>query len=371
MLFLSPKQSLLLIPIFVIAIIQTVPILARNAHVINFRSPNLYPESLAWDPQAQHFLLGSLQQRLIAAVSDAGVVETFISDTELPDGASILGIAVDSYRNRLLAVVHQSHNNNQPPFNALAAYDARSRHRIFLSLLPSSSEDTSPAAANDVAVDYDGNAFVTNSAGNYIWKVTADGEASIFSRSQLFTANIPATANNDSLLGLNGIAYVSKGYLLVVQSCTGKLFKVDAIDGTARVVILNEDLIGADDIALRKDGGVAAAVSPVNKMWFLKSEDSWAEGVVFDRLELDLRRFPTSVTMGEKGRVYVLYGHLDEGRVGDSVREGFGIAEVRSKREGQDDSIWLFVLMGVGFAFLMFWRFQMSQLVKKMHHKIN
>ncbi|MED6106074.1 hypothetical protein PIB30_001467 [Stylosanthes scabra] len=371
MLFLSPKQSIFLIPIFVIAIIQTVPILARNAHVINFRSPNLYPESLAWDPQAQHFLLGSLRQRLIASVSDAGVVETFISDTDLPDGASILGLAVDIYRYRILAVVHHHHNNNLPPFNALAAYDPRTRQRIFLSSLPSSSEDTSPAAANDVAVDYDGNAFVTNSAGNYIWKVTADGEASIFSRSRLFTANLPATENNNShILGLNGIAYVSKGYLLVVQSCTGKLFKVDAFDGTARAVILSEDVVGADDIALRRDGQVASAVSPVNKMWFLKSEDSWAEGVVFDRLELDLWRFPTAVTVGEYGRVYVLYGHLDEGRAGDSVREGFGIAEMRSKREGQDDSTWLFVLVGMGFAYFLFWRFQMGLLVKTMDRKI-
>ena len=371
MFILSPNPALFVIPIFVIAIIQTgpIPILARNAHVINFRSPNLYPESLAWDPRAQHFLLGSLRQRIIAAVSDAGVVESFISDTDLPAGASILGLAVDSHRNRLLAVVH----NNLPLFNALAAYDLRSRRRIFLSTLPS--DDTAAAAANDVAVDYNGNAFVTNSAGNYIWKVSADGDASIFSRSPLFTANIPAAEeninNNHKLLGLNGIAYVSKGYLLVVQSSTGKLFKVDAVDGTARKVVMSEDLVGADDIAVRNDGGVASAVSPVNKMWFLRSDDSWAEGVVFDRVELDLRRFPTAVTVGEKGRVYALYGHLDEGRVGDSGREGFGIAEMRSKKEGQDENVWVFVLLGVGLAYFLFWRFQMGQLVKKMDHKIN
>ena len=157
----------------------------------------------------------------------------------------------------------------------------------------------------------------------------------------------------------------------MVQSSTGKLFKVDAVDGTARKVVMSEDLVGADDIAVRNDDGVAAAVSPVNKMWFLRSDDSWAEGVVFDRVELDLRRFPTAVTVGEKGRVYALYGHLDEGRVGDSGREGFGIAEIRSKKEGQDENVWVFVLLGVGLAYFLFWRFQMGQLVKNMDHKIN
>ncbi|XP_061367019.1 uncharacterized protein LOC133310140 [Gastrolobium bilobum] len=348
------------------------PILARNAHVINFRSPNLYPESLAWDPHAQHFLLGSLRQRIIAAVSDAGVVETFISDTDLPADASFLGLAVDSPRNRLLAVVHAHHP--LPPFNALAAYDLRSRRRLFLSPLTSDGDDDAPSAANDVAVDNSGNTFVTNSAGNFIWKVTADGDASIFSKSPLYTAE---TNNNPvdrdaphGLLGLNGIAYVSKGYLLVVQSSTGKVFKVDAMDGTARNVLLSEDLVGADDIAVRQDG-VAAVVSPMNKMWFLKSMDSWGEGAVYDKVELDLRRFPTSVVVGEKERLYVLYGHLNEGRMGDSGRESFGIAEMRSKKEGQNENVWIFVLIGIGFAYFFFWRFQMAQLVKKMDHKIN
>ena len=155
----------------------------------------------------------------------------------------------------------------------------------------------------------------------------------------------------------------------MVQSSTGKVFKVDAVDGTARKVLLNEDLVGADDIAVRKDGA-AAVVSPLKELWLVKSIDSWAEGTVYDNVEVNVRRFPTSVVVGDKERVYVLYGHLDEGRMGDSGRESFGIAELRSKKEGQDESIWIFVLIGIGLAYFCFWRFQMGQLVKKMD-KIN
>ncbi|KAK7295609.1 hypothetical protein RJT34_18520 [Clitoria ternatea] len=366
----SPPFLVIIVIFFILGLVLGPgPILARNAHVINFRSPSLYPESFAWDPHAQHFLLGSLTQRIIVAVSDAGVVETFISDTDLPDGASFLGLAVDPRHNRLLAVVHS--RPPLPPFNALAAYDLRSRHRLFLCSLPS---DDANDSANDEAVDHRGDSFVTNSAGNFIWKVTANGSASIFSRSTLYT-----TATNDHLVeknshhgpqGLDGIAYVSKGYLLVVQSSTGRVFKVDAVDGTARKVLLNEDLIGAEDIAVRKDG-VVVVVSPKRKMWLLKSMDNWAEGVVYDTVELEARQFPTSVVVGEKERVYVLYGHLDEGRMGDSGRESFGIAEVRWKRESEDESVWIYVIVGLSFAYFFIWRFQMRHLVKNMDKRIH
>ncbi|CAJ1837917.1 unnamed protein product [Sphenostylis stenocarpa] len=363
----SKQPFLVIIIIFFLLGPGPGPVIARDAHVINFRSPNLYPESLAWDPLAQHFLLGSLRQRIIAAVSDAGIVETFIYDTDLPDGTSILGLAVDAPRNRLLAVVHS--HPPLPPFNALAAYDLRSRRRLFLSPLPSSDND----AANDVAVDYRGNAFVTNSGGNFIWKVTTDGSASIFSVSPIYSAETNNPADNDysshSSLGLNGIAYVSKGYLLVVQSSTGKVFKVDAEDGAARKVLLDEDLVGADDIAVRDDGA-AVVVSPMKELWLVKSKDSWAEGTVYDKVEVNVRRFPTSVVMGDKERVYVLYGHVDEGRKGDSGRESFGIAELRSKKESQEESVWIYVVIGLGLAYFLFWRFQMGQLVKNMD-KIN
>jgi len=107
----------------------------------------------------------------------------------------------------------------------------------------------------------------------------------------------------------------------------------------------------------------------MNKLWLMKSMDSWAEGVVYERKEIDVKRFPTSVTVGEKGRLYVLYGHLNEGILDDSGRESFAIAEIRS-REGEDEHVWIFVLIGLGFAYFLFWRFQMENLVFKMDRKI-
>ncbi|KAF2300417.1 hypothetical protein GH714_013099 [Hevea brasiliensis] len=349
--------------------------IAGKSHIIHFRSPNLYPEGLAYDPSAQHFIVGSFRDRTIHAVSDAGVVETLISDPSLPLNATFLGLAVDSVNNRLLAVIHSF--APLPPFNALAAYDLRTRQRLFLSLLPDGDvTSTDRAAANAVTVDFKGNAYITNSMGNsegnFIWKVNTEGEASIFSRSPIFNQH-PVDRNAPfSYCGLNGIAYVSKGYLLVVQSNTGKMFKVDAEDGTARTVLLNEDLNLPDGIAIRRDG-VVLVVSPVEdgKLWFLKSDDSWGEGVVYDKIDLDAERFPTSVAVGRDDRAYVVYGRVIESIMGKEGREWFDIEEVKSERERKDENVWVFVLIGLGLAYFFFWRFQMKQLVKNMYKKNN
>lgn len=205
----------------------------------------------------------------------------------------------------------------------------------------------------------------------YFHQVNEKGEASIFSRSGQYTKHPVVRDTLYSFCGLNGIAYVNKGnYLLVVQTNTGKMFKVDMNDGSAKLMILNEDLMGADGIAFRKDG-VVLVVSPVNKLWYLKSEDGWTErGVVKDKIDLDLERFPTSVVLGRKNRAYVVYGHVMEGVMGNSTgREVFSIEEVRAEKS-DNEHIWVVVLVGLGFAYFIIWRFQMRRLVRKVD-KVN
>ena len=339
---------------------------ARDPHVIKFKSPGLYPEGITWDPSAQHFIVGSLRGGTFHSISDAGVVEalslTLTLDSSFsgfPENTTILGLAVDHRRNRLLAAVNT-------PSPHLASFDlSRSSLRLlFLSPLPSSSSDQ-PAVANDVTVDAAGDAYVSNSGGNVIWKVDINGSPSILSRSPLFTHYPVDRTSPYSYCGLNGAVYMpSKGYLLVVQSNTGKMFKVDAVDGTARTVNLPEDLTLADGIAVKEDGVVL--VVSMNSAWFLKSDDSWGSGVVIDKIALDKEGTPTSVTVGGGGRAYVIYGYVQEGMKGNvEEREWFRIEEVQSKRESEGESVWPYVFIGLGLLYVVFWRFQMTQLVQK------
>ncbi|KAJ0240516.1 Uncharacterized protein HA466_0221420 [Hirschfeldia incana] len=364
----------ILLPLVLLSLLT--PSSATKRHVINFRSPALYPEGLIWDPSTQHFLVGSLHSRTIHSVSDAGVVQTIISDPFLPENATILGLAVDSGNRRLLAGIHCA-----PPLlpcSALAAYDLhRGGRRIFLSPLPSlDNQDTVRDIANDVAVDHKGNAYVTNSAKNFIWKVDSNGVASIFSTSPLFNSQtvVPDADASFRDCGLNGIVYDSRGYLLVVQSNTGKMFKVDGESGEARLVSLDRDLVAADGVARRGRDGRVVVVSQ-KKLWFVESRDSWGGGVVYDEVELDVEGFPTAVTVAGKDRVYVLYGRVMEGIMGSykdgEAREWFEIEEVMSEKEGgDDDKVGVYVLVGLGFAYFCFWRFQMKKLITNMDKKI-
>lgn len=193
--------------LFLVAPIR--PIDARKPHHISFRSPNLYPESVVWDPSAEHFVVGSLRRRSVLYVSDAGVVDELIFDPDLPPNSTILGLSLDRHRRRLLAAVHAL--DPLPVFNALAAYDLSSRTRLFLAPLPASGI-VERDVAKGVAVDFKGNAYVTNSAADLIWKVTVDGEASVFSMAPAFTSFVDRDAPH-SYRGLSGIAYVSR-YIL-------------------------------------------------------------------------------------------------------------------------------------------------------------
>ncbi|OVA05227.1 hypothetical protein BVC80_8949g35 [Macleaya cordata] len=319
----------------------------------------------SWTHPPNTYLVSSLRHPTIHAVSDAGVVETLIHDTDLPANVSIAGITIDSVNRRLLAVIHSF--NPLPPFDALAAYDLRTCKHLFLAPLTDTVNFDHPLA-NDVTVDFEGNAFVTNSVSNIIWKVNDKGEPSIFSRSSIFTSQHVEADKHYSFCGLNGIAYVGKGYLLVVQTNTGKMFKVDAIDGKARLVLLNKNLTAADGIAVRDDG-VVVVVSH-HTAWLLKSDDSWGEGVVYDEIALDFEKYATSVAIrNDNRRVYVLYGNVNELRMGNVEREEFGIEEIESAKETEEEKIWIYILIGFGFAYFMYWRFQMGQLVKNMNKK--
>ncbi|KAK9716660.1 hypothetical protein RND81_06G248600 [Saponaria officinalis] len=368
---LSSSLSIFIVNlILLLSKFSTIEARDRDRHVIKFRSPGLYPEGLTWDPASQHFIVAALRRGTFHSISDAGVTETLTltltsSASNFPSNPTILGLAVDHRRNRLLAAV----NTAESPYLAAFSLQRTAINLLFLSPLPTTSPTS--AVANDVAVDPYGDAYVTNSGENFIWKISLNGTASILSNSSLFTHYPVDQTSPYNYCGLNGVVYIAgKNHLLVVQSNTGKMFKVDAVDGTTNSVILPTELTVADGIAVREDGVVF--VVSMNDAWMMKSDDSWAQGVVIDKIALEREGFPTSVTVGGGGRVYVIYGYVEEGMKVISQgeeREGFRIEEIASKKESGGDNVWAFVMVGLGLVYFLFWRFQMGQLVKNLDKK--
>ncbi|XP_078428439.1 NHL domain-containing protein [Wolffia australiana] len=306
--------------------------LAGGRHVVTFNAAKLRPSSLAWDPSAQHFIVGSAALPVVSAVSDAGVVQTLIADPALPAGAALSAIALDHRRRLLFALVAAPTADT-----AIAAYDLRHPpRRLFLTPIPSAA---AIAAASAPAA-----AFVA--AGRRLHRVDLNGSAAV-------VAELP--------LRLAAIARGRDGYLLTGSS-GGKLFRFDS--GAAKEVLGVK--VGELCLAVRKDGALVAAGG--GRVRVLVSGDGWAEAGVRDEAVVGGgRREAAGVAARERG-VYVLSTAAKEGEEGEEEEVWIEEVEWDGEREGE----WVvgMVLVGLGLAYFAYWRFQMGRLISHMNKKI-
>ncbi|GFY98659.1 calcium-dependent phosphotriesterase superfamily protein [Actinidia rufa] len=145
-------------------------------------------ECTKWDPPNRRFLVSFLeggvgQIPVPDHLSPEAVLEEVpvVKDADLAGNAS-LGMVIDRPRNRLLVATADVFGNR---YGALAAYDLTSWDRLFLTQLSGPGDEKS--FADDVTVDPEGNAYVTDAKANKIWKVGAEGEFLSTIKSPLFT----------------------------------------------------------------------------------------------------------------------------------------------------------------------------------------
>lgn len=233
------------------------------------QQPNLQPEGIEWDAAGQRFLLGSLTQGSITSVTLDGTSETLIED---PDLMATVGIEVDATNNRLLVT-----NSDPSAFGggaggaALAAYDLEDGDRLFYVDLAPLYDGTH--FANDVAVDAEGYAYVTDSFSPVIYRVDQTGEAEVFFEDDSFASQG---------FGLNGIAYHPDGYLLVANTGTGSLFKVP-LDAPENITEVETDQpVAIDGMFLDSSGDLFIINNAEDQQTVqaLSSEDDWVTAAV-------------------------------------------------------------------------------------------
>ncbi|KAH9320406.1 hypothetical protein KI387_044506, partial [Taxus chinensis] len=192
----------------------------QGGEFVEYQSQGWLRECAVWDADNRRFLVSFLEGGL-GEIVETGKEETLVKDPDYAGNAS-LGFRIDPPRNRIVVAVVDAHGYK---YSALAAYDMATWQRLFLTQL---GDAVIPSLANDVAVDVDGNAYVTDSVGNRIWKVGPGGAPLAVFSSPVFSSvppKVPFTT-----VGLNGIVYHPGGYLLVVHTWAGVLFKV-SLDG--------------------------------------------------------------------------------------------------------------------------------------------
>ncbi|KQK22003.1 uncharacterized protein LOC100832585 [Brachypodium distachyon] len=282
-----------------LAAAAVVAFLEGTAGGISYAGDGWLHECAKWDAEGGRFLVSTFFGAGVAEVrvgagkeEDALAERVFVADPEV-SGRVALGLAVDATRRRVLVAYA-----DRPPrfgYAAVGAYELGSGRRLFLVRLDGPGESS---FADDVAVDEDGNAYVTDIMGSKIWKVSPDGEPLSIIKNGTFTQRA-GTANN--LIGLNGIVYHPNGYLLVVHTSGGDLFKVDPRTGGVGVVKVRGSLKRGDGLELLSPTRLAVAGMPSR---LVESSDDWETASVTGRYVGPAHRVGSSATVKD-GDVYV------------------------------------------------------------------
>jgi len=242
---------------------------APQGTIITAERGGFIPEGIEYDQGSGRFLTGSLAEGTIFTIERDGSVVPFIRD---PDLVSSVGIEADEPRDRLLVA-----NSDRAAFGGPAAgqaklgvYNLTTGERLAMVDLAAviGTPNTPPKYfANDVTVDNEGNAYVTDTMNGVVYRVTADYQASVFHR---FT-NLPEGAQ------LNGIVHHDGGYLLVVAG--QYTYKVPLANpaGTTQVNVA-QPVAGQDGIVWAADGRLVATSNSATepRLVAFRSTDDWA-----------------------------------------------------------------------------------------------
>ncbi len=279
---------------------------------LSINSPGLYPEGLAYDSKSHAFYISSVKKGKITKVSLDGKHQVFADDHRL---ISSLGVKVDKKRNRLIVCVadpgvgEKSSKSTRGTLAGLMIYNLESGKRIkYINLGKMLS---GPHVANDLALDNNGNIYITDSFPPIIYKVTRKGKTSIL-------INDDRLAAPKGAFGLNGILYHPNGYLIVSNYATRKLFKIPLSDPSDLQEIkidqkgFAEDILTADGLVLMDPQTLILASNNLaggsNGVYKLISRDDWSSASVIDKFKTG-NTFPT--TLAKAGdQVFVLYSKL-------------------------------------------------------------
>lgn len=271
---------------------------------IAFNAEQAYPETASWSAKQHLFFVSSVRHGTVGKVTLDGKYTPFIADQKL---VSTVGLLVDDARNTLWVTNSdpgagdRTNVATQGKLAGVAAYDATTgERRAYYDL---TSLDPGAHFANDVALDANGNLYVTDSFAPIIFRIGTDGTPSIFVNNPLF--------NEGEGFKLNGIAWHKDGYLIVGKYNSGELFRVDLAD-PSRIdkVQLPEALKGIDGFHLIDSRHLIVVQNlGADRTLELTSTDGWKTAKIARQMKSAMS-MPSSATPVGKD-IYVLDSRID------------------------------------------------------------
>ncbi len=279
---------------------------AFNIHAqdITFKSDTLYPEGIAYHAKRDVFFVSSLRHGKIGIVDRKGNYKVFIDSPEM---ISAIGIRLNEKTNTLYVctsdpgVSTKTSPATQRKFAKLIAYDATTgaqKYNADLGALNAGGLNF----ANDVTFDNEGNVYVTNSFSPIIYKVDAVGTPSIFTTYDEWKGDG---------FRLNGIVYHPDGFLMVVVSNPGILYKIPVKKPQEIKKVKCLLLLGADGLIYNPANKELVVISNFSQEIIrMRSTDNWESALPWDRFK-SVNTFPTTGTIGGP-YYYILNAKLNE-----------------------------------------------------------
>jgi sugar lactone lactonase YvrE len=268
---------------------------------ISVPQASIFPEGIQWDEGGSRFYVSSRAKGTVGTVRDDSTYTEFGKDSRL---ISTIGLNLDASRSRLLAAV--SDNNFNPSVQNQATYRKLAALAIFNSSTGALSRFVDLGAlrptqmhfANDIAVDKDGNAYITDSMSPIIYKVDLQGNATIFLEDNQLSGGTG--------FGLNGIVYHPDGYLLVAKTSDGTLYKVPiGTPASFTTVTKTQNLTGADGLLLTDNNTLLVVSGSQSTVFRMASTNAWANANVSGSFATGTTSATTITKRGNDA--YVLY----------------------------------------------------------------
>jgi DNA-binding beta-propeller fold protein YncE len=259
---------------------------------IEFDALESYPEGIVFDKTTNFYYVSSARLGNIGKVSPKGDYTVLHADSTLK---STYGLKVHPDGKRLFACVSDANYSKytnpstRMKMARLISIDIATGKRLSdvdLSMLIPGKH-----FANDLTFDQQGNAYVTDSFAGAIYKVAADGKATVFSKHELFRTEG---------VGVNGIVYHSDGFLIVDNSAKGQLFKIDLKDPmNVQRIKIDQYFLGADGLILNDKNKLTMVVNGgIDKIYQLTSTDNWASAKVAASTSTEDRfTYPSTATL--------------------------------------------------------------------------
>lgn len=276
----------------------------------------LVPESGSYDPVGRAFYVGSATRGSITRVEADGT-ESLLFDPAPSSSLRTLGLTIDAEARRLWVCV----DDTGTPSQGVWTFDLSTGALDIQFDLASAAAD---ATCNDIALDSEGVAYVSDSANPRVYRANVVGEVIEI------WADDPLLAPDAGIFGGNGIAVTEDDrYVLVsktiLSSATPRLLRIERANPTniAGITTTPEITMTADGISFL-DGDLYVAAVGSGEIFRLTTTDQWVTAIV----TTSMQQVGTSTVRPAEGDLYGIYSDITNALLGQPINPPFRIYRI-------------------------------------------